>query len=370
MLFREPVITIPNRVSYGWGEEHWFNADVQMLFPERSYFFKVLTTRFPKKAHVGFNSVYFQKQHFIDLIKQERDLVRALLSLLQNGPCGNNRSIFENFREQYIKWNINKNDFPMAQFIQTNNLSEVNNLLKHLEDTRSQLISFTHAVNFENTKDHIILVPTGTIHSIMGLSLQSHPKQNLPYKNKHTKNEAWIYLPVYDHHGSEVDWFILEIQELSNDTYSYADFFASFEWKDGRPQTRKPLLDDNEIEEIIADGLLFEPKPQEAYIKKSEVILEKNGIVLKRYIDDKALWPFFSIYEITCNESGKIDTPLLDSHHDLFVAQGSIEIMVITTGKKYALQAGEACIISEELGKYTINASKDTKIFVIGKESD
>ncbi len=346
----------PNRIQYGWGEEHWYNYNEAPDFPERSYFFKILKTRFARQAHLGFNP-NFQKQLFIDLIKNERDLIQRLLLILQDSEYANDKQHFESFRNNYIEWAMNNhNDFF---------LKEANDIAINLKSIRKKLMSMTHKLDFEELRDHIMLVPTGTIHSIRGLSLQSHPKENMPDKNKHTKNEAWIYLPNYNSNGSDSDWALLEVQEISNDTYSYADFYATFEWKDGRPQTRKPLLNDNELEEIIADGLYFEPKPRESYIKRAEIIFEKNGITLRRYIDDATLWPFFSVYEIFCHESGTFEMPFSKSTYDLFVANGSVEITA--TDKSYFLKAGESCIVHESFGKYSIESAQDTRIFVIGK---
>ncbi|HDZ77345.1 MAG TPA: hypothetical protein ENH41_04605, partial [Candidatus Omnitrophica bacterium] len=348
---------------------------------DRDWFIKTLAMRFPRQVDWGlnqkkiasYNSLKQAKSAYIELFQNEKNSIKKLLKLFRKDLTAEK---FNEFREKYIAWGVRQatSKRPWKKSIVIKGLSEyfedvdkARTILNNLKEARAGISEFTHTIPLKD--GIIILVPTGTSHAILGLSIQFHPITG------ETKTESWAYIPVYDEKGrgilkdknGEDIWVLFEPQELSDTTYSPADLFATFEWdkKKDRPKTRKPLKSNKEIAKMINTHMNF------TLIDKAEYILEAKATKnpkIKSYIDDVKFWPLYSQHEIVLNKNEVIDS-INDNEHDLFVARGMIEIIV--KGDRLKMEAGEACIIDKAMDKYKIRAlSKKAQVFVIARPGE
>ncbi len=101
--------------------------------------------------------------------------------------------------------------------------------------------------------------------------------------------------------------------------------------------------------------------------------MREEGLLIGFYLNRKnsrmirlvILRPAFSVYKVELNLHSTIKNFFTNHEHDLFVAEGNIEIIVKKRNKTYSLMQGESAIIPEAIEKYLIKTK--TQLFIVGQ---
>ena len=365
---------------------------------EKPFFVKFLSTRFEDKVRMGFHDRMFKigKDQFIEWLIEERKNVEELQSALREGLT---REEFTEYLKAYEKWVLFQDERGwrfspksldiltatrgISPFIKEGvNISE---LLHRTAQNRSRIVS---ALNEIWLKPGMVVVsPAGHPHYIDGLSAQTHPTKvfvNEKGEKEYPKNEAWAVISVKDENGRD-QLIMVEPQQTSNNTYSFADFYTPIEWKtkdkDGKaipleeqyPGMRKDVTGDD-IKGFVEKGLYTERTTiPEDFIQEPRDITPAEGVLHAKVEtlieDDPLVWPtqHFIAHRITLEGKGEEDPsgivmyPVKHSFHELIVTKGEVTLKIVGR-PDIKLTRGTPLFIPSEVGRYALESQGEAEI--------
>ena len=204
--------------------------------------------------------------------------------------------------------------------------------LGQLRRNRAEIVGALNEVDLRREEGNLLLTSAGVVHAIFGLSHQTHPLdhsrsvlENVIAKMRRLaragrsddelraivdgealvaararnvappKNEAWLPMSL----GGQLA--LVEPQQTSDTTYSFADFYTPFVWDGDRARFRKgdptfglrsvDVARQLETVDLTATSL-------DAIRCKPELIAESNDALLSRLIDAPERWPFFTVHRL------------------------------------------------------------------------
>ncbi|MFH1878404.1 MAG: hypothetical protein ABH883_06330 [Candidatus Omnitrophota bacterium] len=351
---------------------------------KKPFFVKSLSTRFEPKAHMGF-SKKIDKEEFISWLIQEKQYMEELKNALRDNltPAEFERylKLYEgwvNF-QSFNKWGV-ESDSPQAiiyvapigrEYFKPG--IDAEELFNRIAKLRARIVGVFNEIPFEDGK--VILSPAGYPHAIFGLSHQTHPTEvftNDKGMTEYPKNEAWVVVGVKGEDGKEHK-ILIEPQQTSNNTYSFADFYTPVVWdpKANKPKMRKDVTADD-IRGFVEKGLKTDivTKPED-FIRNPKILFSagaKNA-KLESLIDETSkVWQkaYFvverAVLDGAPDKKASIIMPrMTDSFHELMVAKGTVTIkmenrtdMTITAGTTLFMPAG--------LKGYTIESGEKAEV--------
>ncbi|MCU0242253.1 MAG: hypothetical protein MUF51_07500, partial [Vicinamibacteria bacterium] len=373
-LCRTPILLIPVESRKPWGAETWLNATqpdgpawvanapepitlldlvrrepqilgqwAHLIFgDDQPVFTKIIRTHFPPFIHMG-----FRRKVALDAYRKIEALVRALR------PFASERAELSGA--------------PVADFD-----AAARATLTALCDTRAAIVAALHEVDLHQEQGHLLLCGTGVLHSIFGLSHQTHPHDatreplsrlfaqlaravkrgaedeeiealiqavDLPLHRARNasapKNEAWLPL------ATRAGMVLIEPQQTANCTYSLADFYTPFAWKNGRMIFRKGQPDLGLTHADLVGTLQevsFAATPL-ARMRMRPVAVplsacDAPGATLSRLIDDPVAWPFFTLHQLDLAGGRGRESRFLGDH-----PEGAFQQIVVLSGRVYLQDA-------------------------------
>jgi len=267
---------------------------------KKPMFVKYLHTRFPPKVVMGFNKKIEEKggvDKFIAALQLDR---RLIVELKANFKTGLTEQEFNNvFKPEYERW-VNEQsiqNWHAATGVAIPNIAgimkpgyDVTGLMEKMRRAREEVTSYLHIIDLK--PGQVILSPAGHPHGIFGLSLQTHP----PSWNPESKNEAWIIMSTKNAQAQE-QIVLIEPQEMSNTTYSFADFNTPLVFKDGAVALRKDMRD--KLDAIAPTR----PKTEDEAID----IMIRKGLKREGFADTSAFDITDKAYDVTPSYLGSIN---------------------------------------------------------------
>jgi hypothetical protein len=308
---------------------------------ELPIFTKLIRANFPPLVHLGFR-VSMDRQMLVGWLAREQALLRQLFGALEI----RSRDAFDAFMRLYSDWATRQ---ARARWMAEDELALAEQLtpfvrgpsadgrlaswLGHLRWNRSRIVEALHEVDLRREDGNLLLTPAGVVHSIFGLSHQTHPLdsahttlQALFRHLRHLvgagasddqlralvdsscvatlrrgraapKNEAW--LPTIAG-GQRI---LVEPQQTSDTTFSVADFYTPFVWQKDRIAFRKGApsagLSSDEIERII-NGMELSATSLEQIRRVPTLLPATSSASVKafRLVDDPVAWPFFTAHRL------------------------------------------------------------------------
>ena len=310
-------------------------------------FTKFLRTNFPPLVHMGF-SEKVEKKVFLGWLEFEQARLSELLAALSLPDEGS----FEIFQRAYEGWAVAEAltgwkaarpnaaaNFELAARALTVGRLDLANWVKETKENRARVVSVLNEVDLRKESGNLLLMSAGMPHAIFGLSHQTHPLDNsrtalqdlfaglrravargasgeemeaaaraaeldsLRQKNTGApKNEAW--LPFV----TDAGLVLVEPQQTSNTTYSFADFYTPFSWKGG-PAFRKGdpskgvgseelsgFLDSLDFTPVPVGALRCTPLPAPSRSKPTRAAHFE-------IINEPENWPFFTAREVVLTGS-------------------------------------------------------------------
>lgn len=347
----------------------------------------------PQILHSGFcKSIVGQEAYFVDLCKQERNLVVQLKNMLTHYISSQEQ--FMQFKKSFDQWTstaisqrwTNQESLPqLPSFMSNFDCSIFDRLLQ----IRQKLVSFLNEIPLQ--QGQVILSPVGNIHSIVG-SHQIHP----PAEHPDAKNEAY-YIFSIESHSSDCPKQLLyfEPQQTSNTTYSPFDFASPIEYKNNTVTMRKdlrqgldalisspqeiPASEEQAIELMLKKAVAFKPTAIDDVVLDSKIkdITYSNKYAYQIHTQVHSLvegtyplWPkaYFKLERITFDQNTKSSImvhPEHDSYHELYVIRGSI-IMTYNDGTKADMPQGSAAFIPAAYKKsYILGSSNYAEVLKV-----
>jgi|GEM_PF-2323752 len=322
----------------------------RLLFgDELPVFTKFLRTRFPPFVHAGFCRSMDRRAFLLNLRREQASL-RGLYKALNVEDEG----AFKEFQEAYERWAIAEalgrwafeEPAPgealisaVRPLVRREPAFDCPSWLAEVKENRALIVASLNEMDLEKESGNLLLMAAGLPHAIFGLSHQTHPLdhargelqalfvrlrrlalagasddylgdaaraadlEGLRVLNTGPpKNEAWFPVRM----GG--DMVLVEPQQTSNVTYSFADFYTPFAWKNGlRFRKGDPAegLTDADLEAFTkeldfaaapADGLRRRPK-------RVEAPADSFGAEVLVLVDEPETWPFFTAREVRLSGS-------------------------------------------------------------------
>lgn len=429
-----PILLKPVEMVKSWGSELWLNAtlpeasagagsstlaEVLTVHPELlgewtrrifgeqlPIFTKLLRASFPPFVHVGFSRPV-ERATLLGWLAREQAALRQLFSTLEI----HSREAFDAFNRLYSAWAIEQasqrwqiidQDAFAAQLRPfTGKSDRLVTTLAQLRKNRAQLVDVLNEVDLRREAGNLLLTPAGVVHSIFGLSHQTHPLDrmrsalqtvfrnlrrlaasglgdedlsglldgfDLPelHKTKSAppKNEAW--LPAF------VDGrlMLVEPQQTSDTTYSLADFYTPFVWDGARMRFRKGDaafgIASNDLARQVEDVELSATAIEKIRRVPARVAsLSKHDAILFRLVDEPESWPFFTAYQVTLNDHARWTDWPHGVFQQLVVLSGEVDL-IDSGGLVGTLSATTPAFIPATLDAgYQLVANGDAKILVL-----
>jgi hypothetical protein len=350
---QHPLVIGAVHTPKSWGSETWLSASqaivgrpellgewTRLLFgDEVPLFGKLLRTGFPPLVHVGFRRAVTRNELMFWIAREQASL-RQLLGTLELGD----RARFDAFAALYADWatiqgrtrwqSADERSFAerLRPFSTTETHEQLVVRLDQLRRNRAEMVDALNEVDLRHEEGNLLLTSAGVVHAIFGLSHQTHPLdhsrpvlENVLGKMRRLaragrsddelrsivdvealaaararnvappKNEAWLPMSV----GGQLA--LVEPQQTSDTTYSFADFYTPFVWDGGRTRFRKGdaafglrsadvarQLETVDLSATSLDAIRCRPEP----------IAASNGARLARLIDAPERWPFFTVHRL------------------------------------------------------------------------
>lgn len=312
-------------------------------------FTKFLRTRFPPLVHAGFcRSV--ERGAFLLCLQHEQACLRRLHGALSIPD----ETAFREFQGTYERWAIaealgrwrSEDTAPGDAFaallrilLRPDTAFDLSVWMADVKKNRALIVETLNEVNLEKESGNLLLMSAGLPHSIFGLSHQTHPLDRsrqalqallgslrrmtlsgasevelteavhiadlVALRSLNTgppKNEAWM--PVH----LDRKLVLVEPQQSSNVTYSFADFYTPFTWKKGlvfRKGDAAQGLSNADLDRFTRE-LDFTATPVEQlrrHPKCVETAADSIGAEAFALVDEPETWPFFTAYEIRLSGS-------------------------------------------------------------------
>ena len=395
------------------------------------FFVKTLQTRFLPMVHLGLKR-RVRRTQLLAMLVREQELLRDLRRMLDI----RSKRELEAFQSRYERWALTqarakwRDRHPgrhkslvasMRPFLRgartvrrgarpdvEASLGHAGGLLAGLRDNRARLAGLFHEIDLGRHLGRMLLVEGGLIHSIAGLSLQSHPVdawarhdarllarlrtmlrgdgaparaealvEEIRRRRLHRpttpepKSESWLVARA----GGKV--VLTEPQQDSDTTLSLADFYTPFAWGKGlvfRKGSPESGLSREELARTLAQANL---RPMRlADILRAPVLVDRTDAAagnsaLERFVDDSATWPYFTVYRITLRgRKGstafrQVDHPEGAFQH-LIVARGDV-LVVDADGNRTHLDPATPAFVPATLeGGYRIESSTAAEVLVLG----
>jgi len=363
-------------------------------YKNKPFFVKLLNTRFPNKVYMGFNSNIEGngKEEFKQLAAKERENMVALKDALKADMTENEWNEYLEVYEQWAReqsvtnWTLDNDAATISEFAKYVKPADqtVRQLFDEIKATRANMVGYLNVIDLsedlEKLKDGaVILSPTGYPHGIFGLSLQSHPREG---GKEYPKNEAWYVKMVKDADGKD-SAILVEIQQTSNVTYSFADFFTpivaekskdsnymelSMRKKDSPGKIKEYIETTLDQESTVNDDFIRTPVPAanvQAVNAGLDVLIKGTSKVWRR--------PFFEVYRGTFN-GGRANPASLKPAarqfvQDVIVLEGSVTISPADRPEqKYVLGKGESALIPAGSEMIFGSTEKSEILMVCGEE--
>ena len=356
---------------------------------EKPFFTKFLCTRFPDKIYLDFNSrkAKVTDEEFFLWLKNERENAEEILASLRDNITLEEFNEYLKVYEEWAdfqgerKWLMSGGDTATRALVDRMKVfftPEVNihSLFAKTAETRADIVSVLNEITLE--EGMAIGIPGKRLHGIRGLSLQSHPDEivvNTEGKEEFPKNEAWIVISVEDK-GGKKHLLIVEPQQTSNNTYSFADFNTPIVWdqKSQKPVMRKKATAED-IKSFVERGLNTEGiNTPEDFIFKPVDITPSTGAVnakVESLIEDTtSVWKskYFVVHTISLlggrekGEEASVEmAPVEGSYHALIVTKGKVSIKREGRSDIELTEGGYAFMPSAASG-YTLEASTEAKV--------
>ena len=367
---------------------------------EKPFFVKFLCTRFADKVHMGFNENMASleviteegdtlegREAFVELLKRERKGAVKLKDSLKEDLTEEGFAKYLRLYEEWVllqsdkAWALQKNAVSMISV--TSRLGDffkegtnVEELFAQVAENRARIVSVLNEI--DTKEGDIILSPAGYPHAIFGLSHQTHPTKVIRDAEgnpvEYPKNEAWIVIEVEDETGRKHQ-ILVEPQQMSNNTYSFADFYTPIVWDAGKasPKMRKNVNEDD-IRGFVENGLYTDrvTTPQD-FIRQPRDITPAEGArhaKMESLIEETSnVWTtqYFVTHKVTLKGAEKAESaymkmqPVKDSYHELIVTKGSVTVK-IGGREDIVLKAGDPLFIPAAVGSYTIESAGDAEV--------
>lgn len=319
-------------------------------------FTKFLRTNFAPFVHFGF-ATEVDRAELTGWLRTEQALMRRLLASVVLGNAADAATFLRTYAAwatsqslgapegggRTERWESGAMDGELVaateRFLQPGvTSSDLTVVLGEIRQNRARYCATVNLVDLREETGNLLLAPAGVPHAINGLSEQTHPQDaaaeplrrlfvrlaelggagagehemlkaiadaGLSEARRHNtrapKSEAWLPVVV---NGELV---LIEPQQTSNVTYSYADFTTPFVWNEARgalafrkgdPATG---LSDAELATFV-DAIQLSPlDPARARRVPIEVELAgggASGARLHRLVDEPWSWPFFTAYVV------------------------------------------------------------------------
>lgn len=397
----------------------------RLLFGDtQPIFTKFLYTNFAPQVHMGFRREVDPVQ-FKGWLMAEQAFMRELFEGLSPETRAD-KATFDLFRQQFADWAsliagsdwVSNADAPaiegLSRFFPAEAQGRVADLFARIKANRNLISSSFHTVDLTKEAGNMLLSPAGVPHAIFGLSEQTHPLDNafealqvlyarlnkmaaegastqamrkvvhdarldmLRAKNKgEPKNEAWFPMEVKAADGSK-QIVLVEPQQTSNTTFSFADFYTPFIFKEGagmifRKGAETGGLSQAQVEGFI-DALKFEvTTPEQMRRTPQEVESGASAVHAKLFkvVDEAESWPLFTTYRVDLSGSASQEARWSGAHPDgsfqqIVVTQGQVTLSD-AEGNTMVLSAGEnpaAFIPATMAGGYTVTSSQDAQVLL------
>lgn len=380
-------------------------------------FTKFLHTNFPPLVHAGF-SRDVEPAVFLACLRREQAHLRDFLGAL----CVPDERAFATFQRAYESWAVaealgrwHSSDACPSElfasgvrpFLDPAIAFDLGRWIGEIRENRSRIVATLNEVDLREQDGNLILMAAGVPHAIFGLSHQTHPidrsrralealygelkemaasgrpmqdlfdavrRADLPSLRARNagppKNEAWLPLLV----GGKL--VLVEPQQTSNVTYSFADFYTPFTWK-GRISFRKgdpsAGLGDADLERYTRE-LDFSATPLADILKTPHREAGGPGTGGARravLVDDPLAWPFFTMHEVLLDgrsgREARWNGTLPDgASQQIVVTEGVIRIEG-PWGPPRTLSPLRPALLPATMEKaYTLRAAEQARVLIIG----
>ncbi len=414
---QQPLVIGGVHTPKAWGSETWLSASQAIAGPpallgewtrllfgdEVPIFGKMLRTNFPQLVHVGFRHAVTRNELMFWIAREQASL-RQLLGALDLGD----RARFDAFAALYADWATIQG---RARWQSADELSFAERLrpltttgdhealivrLGQLRRNRAEMVDALNEVDLRREEGNLLLTSAGLVHAIFGLSHQTHPLdhsravlENVLGKMRRLaragrsdeelrsivdvealaaararnvaapKNEAWLPMSI----GGQLA--LVEPQQTSDTTYSFADFYTPFVWDGERARFRKgdPAfglrsvdvareLETVDLSATSLDAIRCQPEP----------MAQANGARLSRLIDAPERWPFFTVHRLELDGgAGWRGDHAPGVFQQLVVVQGDVELS--TNGGSVALGPEASAFIPATMrGGYRLTSVGETTV--------
>jgi hypothetical protein len=359
-------------------------------------FSKLIHTSFPSRVHVGFRRSV-ERGQFLAWLAREQDLLRTWLAALRipdERAFGEYQSLYSAWAtlQALAGWSIDDDQTTAARLaVYLDSALDVRQWLAEVRANRARIVDTLNDIDLKREAGNLLLTGAGTVHAIYGLSHQTHPldpsrpaleelfsvlgdrarrgdsdaelekvidraclselrgKASAP-----PKNEAWLPRAV---DGEDV---LVEPQQTSDTTLSFADFYTPFTWGEGGPRFRKGApkagLSQGELAAYLAE-VDFNVAPVSAF-RRSPVALAgqatKEG-ALHCLLDEPTRWPFFTAFELELTGQVRLAPPP-GVFQELVVTRGRV-VLSDASGKIGELTSSVSGFVPATLeGSYALSA--------------
>jgi mannose-6-phosphate isomerase class I len=417
-----PILLEPVEMKKSWGVELWLNATLpeasartaggtlrellrahpemlgelarRVFGDELPIFTKFLRADFPPLVHVGFSRAV-DRATLLAWLTREHDLLRELFRMLEVDT----REAFDAFGKIYSAWAIRQAGErwratdaiadELARFAK----KPLAATLTQLRENRAQLVEVLNEVDLRREAGNLLVTPAGLVHSIFGLSHQTHPLDRMRptlealfkklRESSHLddaqlfaivdgvelnhsqeappKNEAWM--PAW----LDGQLWLVEPQQTSDTTYSIADFYTPFVWDGARMRFRKGDPTNGLSEQVLArqiEDLDFSPTQIDQIRRTPIRVAEKDGATLFRLVDEPEHWPFFTAYQVSLQGGRWTDRP-----------NGVFQQLVVLSGEAELTDAGgsigtlrpstPAFVPASLAGEYHLSGTAEVLVFSV-----
>ncbi|MDD4957466.1 MAG: PEP/pyruvate-binding domain-containing protein [Candidatus Omnitrophica bacterium] len=354
---------------------------------EKPFFVKFLCTRFADKVHMGFNDRIKDvgRERFVQWLVEERknagDIQWSLRTNITAEEFNEYLAVYEEWVlvEADAKWTLPSSHpevapiiLKMERFFRVG--TNLSGLMERTARNRADIVSVMNEIELK--EGHVVLSPAGYPHAIFGLSHQTHPTSVITHEDgtkEYPKNEAWIVVKVYGENGKEY-LVSVEPQQMSNDTYSFADFYTPIVWDEatGRPKMRKNVTSDD-IRSYVENGLYTDRSttPQD-FMREPRDITPGSGArkaKIESLIEERSpVWPtqYFIVHRMSfdgqIDSLASLDIPATPrKFHELLVTKGEI-VLKRKSRPDITLSAGETVFMPAGSGEYRLVSSYDAEV--------
>jgi hypothetical protein len=383
-------------------------------------FSKFLRTNFAPFVHFGF-AIPVERAELLGWLRTEQALMRALFALLAIHAPEQSAE----FMGHYSAWAMNQSlgapegggrverwasvalDETLlaaaTPFLRPGTPAvRLRTLLGEVRLNRARYSATVNLVDLRDELGNMLLSPAGVPHAINGLSEQTHPRDAAfgpltrlfgtldallrrqasddelaaaieaagldaaRRTNRHPpKNEAWLPIEM---NGALV---LVEPQQASTVTYSFADFTTPFAWNEARGgfsfRKGEPRqgLSDAELATFV-DALELEPLAPSSARRQPvpvDVGVGAHAAALSRLVDEPRSWPYFTAYRLRLGAGGTFTAHVPEgAFQNVLVLQGTAVLhhpacpgpLVLTPD-----QQPSAIVWATVRGPYTVEARPD-----------